>query len=81
MRVKLYFRTFSNFELSEKGISAKTIRLLGNIQLKTKEDWTKSYPTIIDTGAPFSLFPLELWQKSETEILTDSLRLNGFLAP
>jgi len=73
MRVNLYFRTFPNFELSEKNISAETIRLLGKIQFKSKEDWTKSYTAIIDTGAPFSLLPLELWKKAETTILTDTL--------
>ncbi|TES91129.1 MAG: hypothetical protein E3J87_08440 [Candidatus Cloacimonadota bacterium] len=73
MRVNLYFRTFPDFDLLERKILAETIRLLGEIQLKTKENWTKSYTAIIDTGAPFSLFPLEIWQAVETEILTDTV--------
>lgn len=59
MKVNLRFQTFPNIELQKKGVSAKTIRLYAEIELKTKAEWTESYTAIVDTGAPFSLIPLE----------------------
>ena len=73
MRIKLYFRSLPDLELLEKNIYVETIRLLSEIQFKTKKGWTESYTAIIDTGAPLSLIPLEIWQESCVEILTDSL--------
>lgn len=79
MKVKLYFRTFPNFELLEKGISVKTVRLLGNAQFQINNVWTNSYAAIIDTGAPFSLIPLEIWQNIQVEIIADSLVIRGLV--
>ena len=62
-----------NLELLEKGIHANIIRLFGRVQFKVKENWSESYNAIVDTGAPFSLLPLEIWQEAEIEILTDTV--------
>ncbi len=48
------------------------IRVFGLIKLKEKDGaWSKSYPAIIDTGAPISVIPLSRWIQSDVEILTD----------
>lgn len=73
MRIELYFHTFPNLELLEKGIHTDIIRLFGRVQFKVKENWSESYNAIVDTGAPFSLLPLEIWQEAEVEILTNTV--------
>jgi hypothetical protein len=48
------------------------IRVFGLIKLKQRDgSWSKSYPAIIDTGAPISVIPLSRWIQSDVEILTD----------
>jgi len=50
----------------------KLIRVFGLIKLKERGGlWGKSYPAIIDTGAPISVIPLSRWIQSDVEILTD----------
>ena len=48
------------------------IRVFGLIKLKQRDgSWSKSYPAMIDTGAPISVIPLSRWIQSDVKILTD----------
>ncbi|MBU0567360.1 hypothetical protein KJ693_05170 [bacterium] len=69
-KVNLYFQVSLDLELLEKGVHLEVIRLMGEVELE-KEDskWTNPYPAIIDTGAPVSLLPLEVWQECKTKIV------------
>ena len=72
MKINLYFKTLPNSELLQKGIESEIIRLLGKVQFKAKVGWTESEIGIIDTGAPLSLIPLDMWQDLQVKILADS---------
>lgn len=48
------------------------IRLKCGVQFKKKDnDWTKLTLGILDTGAPISVIPYDLWCDSDIEVLTD----------
>ncbi len=71
--IKLRFKEFKYPGLENKleGVG-KFIRLFGEIRFKTRNDeWHKRESAIIDTGAPISMMPQDLWESIETEILTD----------
>jgi len=70
--IKLRFKEFRYPELENKldGVG-KFIRLFGEIRFKTRNGWQKRESAIIDTGAPISMLPMDLWKSIETEILTD----------
>lgn len=46
-------------------------RLFCYIRFKMHSVWSDSLRTIVDTGAPVSLIPLDVWSEAEKEILTD----------
>jgi hypothetical protein len=39
--------------------------------MKSKNGWSDSINAIVDTGAPFSVIPLDIWTDLETTILTE----------
>ena len=45
------------------------IRVQGHIQLKTKEGYGEPEKAIIDTGAPISLIPFDMWRHMEIEYI------------
>jgi hypothetical protein len=68
-RIRLYFTSFPDLELLEKGISVYVTRLLGKVEFWERERWGEAETAIIDTGAPVSLIPLDIWRRSEINIL------------
>ncbi|MGB2841838.1 MAG: hypothetical protein WBC40_05095 [Halobacteriota archaeon] len=48
-----------------------SIRVLGLIKFKTRNGWSETESAILDSGAPISVIPFDIWQNAETEILTN----------
>ena len=71
MQVKLFFRTLRDEELEEKVSGVEIIRLKSLIQFKQLQGWSKPYEAIVDTGAPISLIPAQIWRKMEHIVLAD----------
>ena len=70
--IKLRFESFTNPDLDEKlGEKREFIRLFCAVKIKGKDGWMDSCDAIVDTGAPMSVIPLDLWTDAETEILTE----------
>lgn len=78
-KIKLRFYSFRELELEEKvrGDVAMT-RLICEIKFKTKDGWSVSYSAILDTGAPISVIPFQIWTDSEAELITDH-RIRGII--
>lgn len=70
-RISLYFKEFENHDLAEKGIVCSTIRLFGQLRLKTRVGWSDPYIAILDTGAPTCILPFRIWSECEVELLGD----------
>jgi len=70
--IELWFERFLDQEL-EKKIPGRIylIRLFCRIRFKTHDGWTDPYPAVLDTGAPVSLIPFNIWSKSVVNPLTD----------
>lgn len=68
--IKLWFKKILDPELEIK-IPKRIylIRLYADVIFKTPSGWTNPYPAIIDTGAPVTVIPLDLWKKCEINIL------------
>jgi hypothetical protein len=41
------------------------IRLMTEISLQGPQGWGRFHPIVIDTGAPVSMFPRQIWKNSE----------------
>ena len=61
--IKLYFKEFYDLELVAKGVKSNIIRLFVDVRFRTRDDWTRPYPAILDTGAHVSLIPFRIWSK------------------
>lgn len=71
-KIKLRFYSFRELELEEKiGDSVAMIRLICEVKFKTKDGWSESYSAIVDTGAPISVIPFQIWTESEAEIMAE----------
>jgi hypothetical protein len=72
IKIGLWLENFPNpaLEIKSPGIGDFT-RLFCYIRFKTNTGWSDSMQAIVDTGAPVSLIPLDVWSEAETEILTD----------
>ncbi len=72
-KLGLWLENFPNpaLEARSSGIGEFT-RLFCYIRFKTHNNgWSDSLQAIVDTGAPVSLIPLDVWSEAETEVLTD----------
>lgn len=76
IKINLYFQTFVDLELLEKGVNLEVIRLLGKLEFEKEGGWSDVYPAIVDTGAPVSLIPFDIWEEAKVEVLTD-YRIKG----
>jgi len=47
------------------------LRVMAKVRFKTPSGYTKPYDAVVDTGAPTSLLPLDIWQDIEKTILAD----------
>lgn len=72
MSIKLWFENIPNPELEEKlpDVGGFT-RLFCSIKFKTPSGWYDTQNAIVDTGAPISVIPLDIWTEIDTEILTE----------
>lgn len=71
-KIRLYFREQIMPYYEDLGIF--TIRLMCRMSFQTQNGFTDPYPAIVDTGAPISLIPLQIWRGSgiKTEAIRDS---------
>jgi hypothetical protein len=71
-KIRLYFREQVIPDYKELGILA--IRLMCRMSFQTQNGFTDPYPAIVDTGAPISLIPLQIWRGCgiEAETIRDS---------
>lgn len=71
MRIDLKLVTKYDLELLEQNVEARLIRLFSDVRFLRKEDTTKEYRAIIDTGSPISLIPLSIWHDIDFELLSN----------
>ncbi len=60
------------------GYSLNAIRITARVALRTAGGWTTFQHGIVDTGAPVSLIPRELWRPAEQQIIGD-IRVGGLV--
>jgi hypothetical protein len=70
-RIKLQYTKALNLELLERGIEVWVRRITAQVRFKTKDGWTRSYETIVDTGAPVSVIPPHISEVAAKRILGD----------
>ncbi|MDI6795073.1 MAG: hypothetical protein QME81_19765, partial [bacterium] len=70
-KISLWFHSFLDTDLLQKGVRVEIIRLLAKAEFKAKDGWTDPYIAIVDTGAPLSLIPQSIWEGCEVEILAE----------
>lgn len=56
-RISLLFSRNLDLELLEKGVKIWLHRLIVRVRFRTQGRWGKSFPAIVDTGAPVSVIP------------------------
>ena len=71
MRINLKFRELLDLELYEKGFQHLVIRIIARTRFKTQEGWTEVKEAILDTGAPASVLPRDLWERILINRLVD----------
>jgi len=71
-KIKFWFEKIRSPVLEEKIPDiGKLTRLFCTIKMKSKNGWSDSLNAIVDTGAPFSVIPLDIWTDLETKIITE----------
>lgn len=73
MEFSLEFSVKYDLELLEKNIVLPTIRLLGLVEFKHGNNWSKPYRIIIDTGSPASVFPSYIQEKCDTHLIHQTI--------
>jgi predicted aspartyl protease len=68
-RIKLYFCKFENPDLVEVDIGV--IRLFCEVAFVTEEGYTDSYSAVLDTGAPVSVIPYQIWSMLKVKKIKD----------
>ena len=68
-RVKLFLRQTLDLALFEKGFEVWLRRVMVLVCFKTQDGWTQPYEAIVDTGAPLSILPVQIWEKIERKDL------------
>lgn len=70
MSINFWFERIPNPPLEDKIVDVGTLtRLFACVKFKAVHGWSKSRDAIVDTGAPISVIPLDIWSDIETEIL------------
>lgn len=65
MRIQLSFKEYLDLELLDKGFPQRLVRVIANVIFKTKQGWTESRPSVIDTGSPVSVISKDVWEICE----------------
>lgn len=68
-RIKLYFWKFDNPDLV--GVDIGIIRLFCEVAFVAEEGYTDSYSAVLDTGAPVSVIPYQIWSMLKAEKIKD----------
>lgn len=68
-QIGLHFREFENPDLVD--VDIKIIRLFCEVAFKCGDDYTDSYSAILDTGAPVSVIPYQIWSKLKVNCLKE----------
>jgi hypothetical protein len=70
--IKLWFENVPNPELEGKLPDVgRFTRLFCSIKFKIPSGWYDTQNAIVDTGAPISVIPLDIWIEIDTEIVTE----------
>ncbi len=71
-KINLWFETFPNPALEEKIHNVGDFtRLFRAVKFKASGGWSKTFDAIVDTGAPLSVIPLDMWLDIDPEILAE----------
>ncbi len=68
-QIRLHFRKFNNPDLVDLDIGI--IRLFCEVVFISSEGYTDSYSAILDTGAPVSVIPYQIWSMLEVDKIKD----------
>lgn len=68
-KIELQFESVPDLDLLEKGIRIDIARILCRIQFLGKDEWSEPEIAIVDTGAPVSLLPADIWKNSQVKVL------------
>lgn len=68
-QIRLYFRKFNNPDLVDLDIGI--IRLFCEVAFVLKEGYTDPYSAILDTGAPVSVIPCQIWSMLKVKKIRD----------
>jgi hypothetical protein len=69
-KINLYFRKLTLPQYEDIGIFA--IRLFVDVLFKRNKEYTEPYSAIVDTGAPISLIPLQIWKECQVQKIRES---------
>lgn len=71
-KVNFWFEKIRSPALEEKIPDIGTLtRLFCTVKMKSRSGWGDSLNAIVDTGAPFSVIPLDIWTDLDSEIVTE----------
>lgn len=69
IRIPLRIVELEDPKLAEQGISIPIIRVVCPVKFKFPDGFTDFYSAIIDTGAPLSLLPQQIWRHCDVRTL------------
>ena len=73
MKIQLFFSTEPVIDAKGEVELHKGIRLLTVVQFMTTETWSDPQIAIVDTGAPISLVPQNIWKKCSFDSLAETV--------
>ena len=79
MVIDLEVRRFLDLEALEHGLTIYSFRLWTRVQFQTRDGWTPVVPALIDTGAPFSVIPKNLWPEVASRPVGFTSELRGLI--
>jgi hypothetical protein len=72
-KIELQFKSSPDLELLEKGIHVDIVRILCRARFLGRDTWSDPEIAIVDTGAPVSLLPADIWKNSQVKILASTV--------
>jgi len=71
MRIDLRFVEIPDIELLKEGFLLRVIRIICQVRFRTEKGWTYTEKAILDTGAPTSVLPQDIWERISVNSLVD----------
>lgn len=68
-RISLQFRKTLDVASLDKGFEVWLRRVMTLVSFQTRGGWTRPYETIVDTGAPLSILPAQIWNQIGRKML------------